>query len=104
MESEAYEFVDSAEKQNIADEFDHLFAECILPPAKEILGSKTAGKRKITHEELTSPEHQILEAALAIGTDMEANAEIFKKATKELQRLKNAKFDLFSDEVLDESE
>ena len=30
---------------------------------------------------------------------MEANAEIFKRATKELQRLKNAKFDLFSDEV-----
>ena len=99
MESEAYELVDSAEKQNIADEFDHLFTECILPPAKEILGSKTAGKRQATHEELSSPELQILEAALAIGTDMEANAEIFKRATKELQRLKNAKFDLFSDEV-----
>ena len=44
MESEAYELVDSAEKQNIADEFDHLFTRCILPPAKEILGSKTAGR------------------------------------------------------------
>ena len=84
MERRKHEFVDSAEKQNIADEFDHLFARMHPAPAKEILGSKTAGKRKITHEELTSPEHQILEAALAIGTDMEANAEIFKKATKEL--------------------
>ncbi len=99
MENEAYTLVDNSFKQAIINEFDILFTECILPPAKEILGTKIAGKRQITHEELNSPELQILEAALAIGTDMESNAEIFKRATKELQRLKNAKFDLFSEEV-----
>ena len=99
MRNEAYDMVDSSEKQNVIDEFDKLFNNCILPPAKEILGTKIAGKKQIQHEELTSPELQILEAAMAIGTDIEANAELFKLATKELQRLKNAKFDLFSDEL-----
>ena len=98
-ESEAHRLLDSGNKQAIIDEFDKLFNKCILPPAKEILGSKTAGKRQIVHEELTSPELVILEAALATGTDLESNAEIFERASLELQRLKNIKFDLFSDEL-----
>lgn len=99
MESEAHQLLDSGTKQAIIDEFDEFFNKCILPPAKEILGSKTAGKKRIVHEELTSPELEILEAALANGTNLETNAEIFKRATLELQRLKNIKFDLFSDEL-----
>ena len=51
------------------DEFDNLLTECILKPSREILGIKIAGKKKIEHEELTSPALRILEAALAIGTD-----------------------------------
>ena len=99
MENDAHELVDCSVKQTVIDEFDKLFNSCILPPAKEILGSKTAGKKQIQHEELTSPELQVLEAALATGQDMKTNAELFKLATKELQRLKNAKFDIFSEEV-----
>ena len=99
MESEAIQLMDSGTKQMIIDEFDELFNQCIIPTAKEILGSKTTGKKQITHEELTSPELEILEAALATGTDLESNAEIFKRASRELQRLKNIKFDLFSDEL-----
>lgn len=99
MHCEAHQLLDSGTKQALVDEFDKLFNECILPPAKEILGSKSAGKKTITHEELMSPELEILEAALATGTDLESNAEIFKRATHEIQRLKNIKFDLFSDEL-----
>lgn len=99
METEAFLLVDNGSRQSVVDEFDSLFNNCILKPAKEILGVKTAGKKHCTHEELTSPDLLILEAALAVSTDLNANAEIFKKATLELQRLKNIKFDLFSDEL-----
>ena len=50
------------------------------------------------HEELSSPELQILEAALAIGTDMEACRKSSKGPPRNFQLSKNAKFDLF-DEV-----
>ena len=99
MECEAHRLLDNGSKQAIIDEFDELFNECILSPAKRILGSKMGGKKQIVHEELTSPDLEILEAALATGTDMEANAEILKRATAEIQRLKNIKFDLFSEEM-----
>ena len=98
VESEAHQLLDNGSKQAIIDEFDNFFVECILTPSREILGSKVAGKKQYVHEELTSPELQILEAALACGTDLNSNAEIFKNATLEIQRLKNVKFDLFSDE------
>ena len=93
MDSEARSLLDNGSKQLLIDEFDKLLTECIMKPTKEILGTKIAGKRQIMHEELTSPDLQILEAALAIGTNLESNAEIFKKASLELQRLKNEKFD-----------
>lgn len=99
IETEAYSLLDIGSKQSIVDEFDNLFNVCILKPAKEILGVKISGKKQITHEELTSPDLMILEAALAVSTDLNANAEIFRKATLELQRLKNEKFDLFSEEL-----
>ena len=98
-ETEAFSLLDNESRQSIVDEFDNLFNNCILKPSKEILGVKTTGKKHCTHEELTSPDLLILEAALAVNTDLNANAEIFKKATLELQRLKNIKFDLFSDEL-----
>lgn len=98
-ESEAHLIMDSGAKQNIIDEFDILLTDCILKPAKQVLGVKIAGKKQITHEELTSPELLILEAALAVGTDLDTNAEIFKRASLELQRLKKIKFDLFADEL-----
>ena len=97
--TEAHLLLDSGSKQNIVDEFDKLLMECILKPSKEILGVKIAGKKQIVHEELTSPDLLILEAALATGTDLVANAELFKRASLELQRLKNVKFDLFSNEL-----
>ena len=99
MENDAHLLLDSGTKQLIIDEFDTLFTECIVKPTKEILGVKMAGKKQISHEELSSPDLIILEAALATGTDLISNAEIYKKATLELQRLKNIKFDLFSDEM-----
>ena len=91
--------LDNGTKQQVIDEFDKLLMECIMKPTKEILGVKIAGKKQIKHEELTSPDLLILEAALAIGTDLESNAEIFRKASLELQRLKNVKFDLFANEL-----
>ena len=98
-ESNAHSLLDNGTKQQLIDEFDKLLTDCIMKPTKEILGVKIAGKKTITHEELTSPDLLVLEAALAVGTDLEANAEIFRKASLELQRLKNVKFDLFANEL-----
>lgn len=99
MESEAHLLSDTGSRQQIIDEFDIMLTECIMKPTKEILGVKISGKRQLKHEALTSPELLILEAALAVGTDLDANAEIFRRASLELQRLKNIKFDLFSEEL-----
>ena len=44
----------------------------------------------------SSPDLEILEAALVTGTDIEGNAEILKRATAEIQRLKNIKFEMSS--------
>lgn len=97
--SEAASLVDAESKQCIIDEFDKHLTECIMRPAKEILGVVMTGKKQIRHETLSSANLEALEAAMLVVDDMEINAELMKKASNELQRLRKQKFELFADEV-----
>lgn len=89
---------DTGAAQRLLDELDGILVDAIIKPAKEILGTKMTGKKKMRYEPLTSPKLEILEAAMVAQTDMAINAELLKLATNELQNLKKEKFDLFTEE------
>jgi hypothetical protein len=57
-------------RQGIADEFDRFLCECIMRPAKEILGVKKCGISEIPYKPFFSEELLILEAAMAIETPL----------------------------------
>lgn len=88
----------SGAAQQLIDELDKILNDAIMKPAKEILGTKLTGKRKLKYEPLSSPKLELLEAAMLTQSDMEVNAELLKLATEELKNLRKAKFDLFTEE------
>jgi hypothetical protein len=73
--------------------------ECIIRPAKEILGVNKCEKSDIPYEPLFREELLILEADIAIETDVDRSEYLLKKATKELERLRTERFQHFTDDV-----
>ena len=103
MKSGAHLQLEKNFHQGLIDEFDKYFVECIIRLAKEILGVKKCGKTDIPYEPLMSEELLILEAAMASETDFDRNAILLAKATKELERLRTERFQLFAEEVSSKS-
>lgn len=98
LTNESLRPTDPGTAQRIMDELDDILNDAILKPAKEILGTRITGKRKLKYEPLSSPKLELLEAAMLVQPDMEVNAELLKLATDELKQLRKAKFDLFTEE------
>jgi hypothetical protein len=90
-------------RQKLIDDLDENLTECILRPAKEILGVKSCGKKNTKFEPLRSIELEILEAALIVETNVERSEWLLEKATKEIERLRKEKFDVFAEEVSSKS-
>ena len=103
MKSGAHLQLEKNFHQGLIDEFDKYFVECIIRLAKEILGVKKCGKTDIPYEPLMSEELLILEAAMASETDFDRNEILLAKATKELERLRTERFQLFAEEMSSKS-
>ena len=103
INSTAFTSIENHPKQGIVDDFDRNLVKCILSPAREILGVKTCGKKNLKYEPLQSEELEILEVAMALETNFERNAILFEKASKEMERLRKERFDVFSEEVSSKS-
>ena len=98
LSNESIQPTDTGTSQRLMDQLDEILTDAIMKPAKEILGTKLTGKRRMKFEPLSSPKLETLEAAMLLQTDMEVNTELMKLATTELQNLRKDKFDLFTDE------